>query len=943
MTTPKTAFSTCRCEIRTDDLTRQLYATDASLYQLIPAAVAFPRSAADAAEAIRCAVDAGVAVTPRGAGTGLAGGALGEGLIVDFSPHLRQITALDRDRMTVRVGAGVVLDQLNDFLRPSGLCFGPDVATSSRATLGGMISNNSSGARAPIYGTTADHVRSVEAVLADGTILTLSADADSLAQTYRDRVAPVVQRVEAEIRRRMPDELVKRWPGYALDDYLRCPGDLTKLVAGSEGTLVAVTSAELCLVPLPREKGLGLIFFASVDEAMQATAALLDLYPAAIEHVDRVLFDQTRNQRVFQPVRQLLNLDDEAVEAFLMVEFYDGARDKLETLRQRNLGLRTHICRDNGEMAMVWNLRKAGLSLLTGRKGPVKPVPGLEDVAVRPERLPGLVREFEALLEPLGILCSFYGHAASGLLHVRPVVDLHRAEDIAQYRELAVALSSLAARYRGSLAGEHGVGMARAEFMDEHLGPDLIAAMQEIKAIFDPSGRMNPGKVFPGAYRIDDNLRWGAGYAIRLPFEPVLAFAAKDESFVGNLEQCNGCGGCRKDTPTMCPTFRATGEEIMSTRGRANTIRAVLDGRLDGGLASPALEEALSNCLSCKACTSECPSNVNLSLLKAELMHARQKEQGPTLGERVFSRPDLLGRLGTVFPRLANASLRAPWLRRMLERAIGLDARRTVPPYTLERFDRWFRRSRPAAADGARERVILWDDCFVRYNEPEIGRAAVAVLEAAGFEVVLPDGHGCCGRPAFSNGRLNEARRMGARNLALLADTDLPVIFLEPSCYSMFTEDYRELKLAHAEEVAQRCFLLEQFVAALVKSDAHADLFRETAQRVVVHAHCHTRAVADPNVQVEVVRAIPGTEARLLDSGCCGMAGAFGMRHEKYELSLKVAEPLVEAVKGLPSGTRVIASGTSCRHQIADLTGVRPVHLAQVLAEALTAGTRKHG
>jgi Fe-S oxidoreductase len=704
---------------------------------------------------------------------------------------------------------------------------------------------------------------------------------------------------------------------------------------------VAVLSAELNLVPLPREKGLGLIFFASVDEAMQATAALLDLNPAAIEHVDRVLFDQTIGQMSFAPVRELLRLDDEAIEAFLIVEFYEGVRERLETMRQRNLGLRTYICRDNSEMALVWNLRKAGLSLLTGRKGASKPVPGLEDVAIRPEKLPAFVSELEALLAPLGVACSYYGHAASGLLHVRPVLDLHRAEDIASYRELASVLSHITVRYGGSLAGEHGVGLGRAEFMDEHLGPELIAAMKEIKAIFDPQGRMNPGKIFPGAYHINDDLRWGAGYEIRLPFDPVLAFAAKDDSFVGNLEQCNGCGGCRKDGPTMCPTFRATGEEIMSTRGRANTIRAVLDGRLEGGLSSPALEEALSNCLSCKACTSECPSNVNLSLLKAELMHARQEQEGPTLGERLFSRPDLLGRLGTAFPRLANASLRAPWLRWALERAIGLDARRTLPPYATERFDAWFRRSRKGLEHGVRERVMLWDDCFVRYNEPEIGRAAVAVLESAGFEVVLPHGHACCGRPAFSNGRLTAARRMGEQNLALLRNGDLPIIFLEPSCYSMFAEDYRELKLAGAEEVAKRCFLFEQFVAALVKSEEQAGLFRETLQHVAVHAHCHTKAIADPNVQVEVANAIPGTEARLLDTGCCGMAGAFGMRHEKYELSLKVAEPLVETINALPAGTRVIASGTSCRHQIADLTNARPVHLAQVLAEALQGAVKR--
>ena len=935
----KSSVSGVDCEIRFDDHARQLYATDASIYQIEPAAVAFPRSAQQAAGVMRAAIDAGIPITPRGAGTGLAGGAVGEGLIVDLARHNQRIWDLDRDRRTVRVGAGVVLDQLNEFLKPHGLCFGPDVATSSRATLGGMIANNSSGARAPIYGTTIDHVLSIEAVLPDGTVAIVSADSDALPR-HRQAVDNLVSRHADLIRERFPDTLVKRWPAYALDDCLRSPGDLTRIITGSEGTLAAVVSAELKLVPPPQRKGLGLIFFESVAEAMQATVALLDLKPAAIEHVDRVLFDQTKGQLEFQAARDLLELDTKPCGAFLIVEFYDDVDDRLAALAKRNLGLRSKACTDPAGMVQVWGLRKRGLSLLSGCKGPAKPIAGVEDVAVRPERLPDYVAALDSLAKPLGLAMSYYGHAASGLLHVRPVVDLHRADSIAKYRKLAEHISSITKEFKGSLTGEHGVGIARAEFMEDHLGAELLQVMRDIKAVFDPKGLMNPGKVFPSAlYRIDTHLRWGDGYVIPTPFEPVLAFASKDESFVANLEQCNGCGDCRKEPPTMCPTFPPTGDEIMCTRGRANTIRAVLDGRIRDGadaLTSEALDTALSNCLSCKACKKECPSNVDLALLKAELLYARQRKHGVKLLERFVSRFDLLGKLGCTAPGLANFMLRAGFVRQAMEKTIGLAARRPLPVYARERFDHWYAKRNGRARKSDR-RVILWDDCSVRYYEPEIGKAAVKVLEAAGYEVILPKGACCCGRPAFSVGRLDVARRFGLRNVALFnAEADrTPILFLEPSCYSMFAGDYRELKIPGAERVAERCLLFEQFVHDLLERQPDALAFASKPAPVAIHAHCHAKALTDVRVMPRLAARIPGSSVSLLDTGCCGMAGSFGALRTKYELSVQVAKPLVDKINALPPGTRLVASGTSCRQQIDHLTNASPIHMAQLLADAL--------
>ena len=944
------AIAAADCEVASDDLTRQLYATDASLYQLQPAAVAFPRSARQASSIIRAAADAGVPITPRGAGSGLSGGALGDGVIVEFARYNRQITELNLEARTVRAGAGVVLDQLNGFLKPHGFCFGPDVATSSRATIGGMIANDSSGAHVPVYGTTADHVISQELVLANGTIEQIGPAHDTL-RAERESITNLIAAHTAEVGERMPPGLQKRWPGYALERWLRDPGNLNNMLCGSEGTLAAIFSAELNIVPLPREKGLGLVFFASVAEALQATTELLDLKPSAIEHIDRPLFDQTKGQLNFEAARQLLELDTKPCESMLMVEFYDDVTERLALLSQKKLGLRTTICATAVEMNVVWSLRKAGLSLLTSRKGAAKPVAFIEDAAVRPAQLPAYVAGLDSIMQPLGLEVCYYGHAATGLLHVRPVLDLHNAADLKKYRLVADQVSSLVRQFKGSLSAEHGVGMARTEYMADQIGEELLDVMRQIKASFDPKDLFNPGKIFSdGRFKVDNNLRMGAGYRLKLPFEPVLAFAFKDDSFIGNLEQCNGCGGCRKDAPTMCPTFLATGEEYMSTRGRANAIRAALELRFDGGdpLRAAELEAALSNCLSCKACTTECPSNVNLALLKAELTHARHQRDGLPLRERMLSAVDLLGRIGSMMPSIANTSLDSPWLRRLLSKTLGITDRRPLPHYTAQRFDRWFHnklvgtsrcdvRSAQRADPTRRGEVILWDDTFVRYHEPHIGIAAVKVLEALGFKVSLVKGRKCCGRPAFSQGNLEAAARMGQHNLELLraTQTDTPLLFLEPSCYSMFLEDYRELKLQDAQSVAKRCFLFEKFVDDVLDQEPDALHFDHQPRQIAIHAHCHAKALTEPGYMARLAGRLPGRKAILLDTGCCGMAGAFGALDSKYELSLEVAAPLVHKIEAQPNDTVVVASGTSCRHQIEHLTPVRPKHIAELLADAL--------
>ena len=960
------------CDVRFDNLTRQLYATDASIYQVQPIGVAFPKDAQQASAVIRAAADSGVSVTPRGAGTSLVGNAIGEGLIVEFSRYNRGIADLELEKRSVHVGAGVVLDQLNDFLRPHGFCFGPDVATSSRATLGGMIANNSSGARCPIYGTTGDHVISLEVVMADGRIETIGRMHESLC-TERAEIENLIRARSAEMGERWPPGLIKRWPGYGIERFLRAPNDLTNIFAGSEGTLAAIFSAELKILPLPNEKGLGLIFFSSVDEAMQATVELLDLKPAAIEHIDRPLLDQTKGQLHFQAARDLLELDTQPCESILIVEFYDDVAERLSILQARKIGLRTKILTEPAQMNLVWSVRKSGLSLLTGCIGPAKPVAFIEDAAVRPAQLPEYVRGLRSIMQPLGLEASYYGHAASGLLHVRPVLDLHSANDLKKFRQIADQTSALVRQFKGSLSAEHGVGIARTEYMQEQLGDELLGVMREIKRMFDPKNIFNPGKIFAEGsepdghrHRIDNYLRENFTRPLELPFEPVLAFAFKDRSFIGNLEQCNGCGGCLKQTGVMCPTFMATHEEVMSTRGRANVVRAALELRVNGHdpLRSAELDAALSNCLSCKGCTSECPSNVNLSLLKAELMHARYKRDGLPLRERLLSNVDLLGKIGCAMPALANRVLNYRPVRVAMEKMIGLSARRSLPHYAGERFDKWFvkhavagiadpgrssmatmRRTAGVTDPGySRGAVILWDDTFVRYHEPQIGIAAVKVLEALRFEVSLVQNRRCCGRPAFSQGNLDAAAKVGKDNVDLLSSihnasparpSNTPILFLEPSCWSMFVEDYHELRIENAEKIASRCFLFEKFVDDLLAQEPNALHFDERSAKIAIHPHCHAKSIMNPAFMRRLAERLPGRKATVLDTACCGMAGAFGALAEKYDLSVRVAQDLMDKLDKQSRDTQIIASGTSCRHQISDLTNIQPKHMAELLAEGL--------
>jgi len=931
-----------RFDLRTDKLHRWLFATDASIYELLPAGVAFPRNTSEVSELLKIICGEGIPVTPRGAGSGLSGGAIGNGVIVNLSRHMNRILEVSPENRCVWVEAGVVLDTLNNAMKKYGLMFGPDVATSSRATIGGMIANNSSGAFVHHYGVTIDHVLAVEFVDCYGNIHLLTndnADAWQGSKAIADIVLPYADEIKAVFH----DGILKRWPGYALDKYLKQYPSPVPLFGGSEGTLGVITKALLNLVPSPGDRKLIVFTFDSIDSAMSAIEPIMKLNPASIEHIDDVLFNQTKGQPLFEEARELLELDNTNLKSLLFVEFFDPDEETLQKVQKLQLGVKSILCKSNRERDLLWEFRKAGLSLLTGRKGSAKPATGIEDTAVKPTDLPEYVHQLNEIMSRYKLQASFYGHASAGLLHVRPILDLHNKDDIQKFRKLAEEVFSLVKKYKGTFTGEHGVGIAHSEFMRDQLGDNLFKLMNEIKRVFDPLNLMNPGKIVDtDTFKFDQNLRWRP---LTLPFTPKLKFAFKDEDFLGNLEQCNGCGACLKETPTMCPTYLAIREEVMSTRGRANIIRHTIEetGTTNSPLHTKELLEALKYCLSCRACKIECPSNVHMALLKAELAHQLGSQYLRNSTKWLISNFELLGQLSSLTPTFVNFSLKNRLFRSLLEKVTGITKERPLPEFAKQPFHKWFYnkyRGWIAVPKGTntKGRIILWDDCFTRYYEPQIGIHTVNLLNAMGYEVEIIPNHLCCGRPAFSVGNLDSAYKKATKNIELLSNKKEKLLFLEPSCFSMFKEDYSELGLPSAQSVSNRSFLIEEFLVERIEQLKPLFESNTKSKSYAVHQHCHAKT----NKYIETVKklfnCIPSSHLHILPSACCGMAGAFGLMKETYDVSIKVGEMLKKLIDALPQETELVASGTSCREQIKFLTNREPKHIVSTLYEILEDG-----
>jgi len=954
-----------RAEVYFDRPTRGLYATDASLYQIEPLGVVVPRTTSDVVTAVSIAAEERIAILPRGAATSLSGQTVGAAIVIDFSKYLNRIGVVDRDAMSVRVEPGVVLDQLNSHLKPFGLMFGPDVSTSDRATLGGMIGNNSAGARSLRYGKTVDHIRSLEVVLSDGTtarlgplepaeLQTLSARDDRLGEIHR-AVRSAVAQHEQVIRDRFP-RILRRVSGYNLDELI--PGmavrptgwhdepwqfNLAKLIVGSEGTLAVVAAAEAKLVPIPKSQGLVVLSFDDIPRALERVGEIVATGPVAVEMLDRMILDLAAQNPHFA---QHLNFATGRPAAVLAAQFYAESADELaaragELARKFEgkpgvIGVRLRL--QDAEKDDFWQVRKAGFSLLMGMIGDAKPIAFVEDTAVDPSRLPQFYERFRQIVERRGVTAACYGHADVACLHIRPIINVKSQQGVEAIRAIAREVCDLVIEFGGSMSGEHGDGLARSLWNRKLFGPEVYAAFETVKRAFDPENRFNPGKVI-GSADPADNLRIGPDYHPREPASTLLDFSSQG-GFARAVETCSGIGACRKTaTGTMCPSYMVTRDELHSTRGRANLLRLAMTGELDAqdnAFDDEALLQSLDLCLQCKACKTECPSKVDMAKLKSEVLHQRYQGQPRPLVHLLLGQIDRVNAIAAAMAPLSNATLRNPAFRWMLEKIAGIDRRRVLPAFAREHFRRWFSRHEQQPGAGARGTVVLLDDCFTTYNDPEVGVAAVRVLEAAGYRVVLA-GLECCGRPAISKGMLDRARTLAQENVERLvpyAKAGIPILGCEPSCLVTLLDEYREFRLGSAaEEVAKAARLVDAFVGD--RACAPNLPLAPRAARVLVHGHCQQKAVVGTAGTIAALRRVPDLELKELDSGCCGMAGSFGYEYGHYELSVALANRvLIPAIKADPA-CQLIAPGFSCRSQIRSLTGIAALHPVSILAEQL--------
>jgi FAD/FMN-containing dehydrogenase/Fe-S oxidoreductase len=936
--------------VRFDQASRLLYSTDASMYQVEPIGVVIPRDADDVAAAVDVAREQRVALLPRGGGTSLTGQTVNRALVLDFSPHMNGVLEVDTEALWARVQPGLVQDELNAHVRALGLLFGPDTSTSNRATLGGMIGNNSGGSHSIAYGLTVDHVLELTALLADGTRVvfgTVSAD-EFTAKCRLEGAEGRIYRELAAIRAEFTDEIRRRYPkhwrrvaGYNLNEAVKdFPLNVARVVVGSEGTLLTVLEAKVRLVRRPRRTALDVIHYRDIQEALESSQSILETGPYAVELTDKVILDLARNNIEQSKRMGFINGDPGAI---LIVEYAGDSEtevrakiDSLEARRSRErFGYAAHVAYDPAEQQSIWKLRKAGLGLLLGMKGDKKPIAFVEDTCVDPKHLKEFVPRFAEIFAKHDTTGAYYGHCSVGCLHIRPVIDLKTPRGLEQVRAIADEITDLVLEYGGTISSEHGDGRARSPFLERMYGPVLMGAFRRLKRAFDPDNRMNPGNIVdsPG---ILENLRYGVGYRTWQP-DTLLDFSEQG-GFAAAVEMCNGVGACRKTLEgTMCPSYMVTRDEEHSTRGRANALRAVLSGRMAAAeFTGRRLYEVLDLCLECKGCKAECPSNVDMAKMKYEFLHHYYRANGLPLRNRLFAHIARLNALGARAPALANRLAALPLNRWLLEKTLGIDRRRPLPALARETFEAWFqRRPRPAAAP--RGEVVLFHDTFVNYNTPAIGQAAVQLLEAAGYRVELVD-RACCGRPMISKGLLEAARASARRNVELLhpyARRGVAIVGLEPSCLLTLRDEWVDLlRTDEARTVARQSALLEQFL--LRERERGLSLpFAAAGRKALLHGHCHQKALVGTAPTVAAL-TWAGYEVTEVDSGCCGMAGSFGFEREHYDVSVALGNRrLAPAVKAADAATDVVAPGISCRQQIEHLAGRRPAHPAEALWRAL--------
>ena len=943
-------------EVLFDAFSRGRYSTDASMYQIQPLGVVVPRHDQDARCAIQIAAEHGVPVLPRGAGTSQVGQTIGEALIIDGSKYLTAISDLNPSARTITVEPGIVLDTLNEYLRPHGLFFPVDVSTASRATIGGMAGNNSVGARSLHYGHMVDNVLGIEALLADGEQLHLHAGSSNGANGSNgagDRLSML----NADMRHlyeRNADEISRRYPrvarnvaGYNINRLGFENPNLADLLVGSEGTLAWFRRIELALQPIPRHKVLGVCHFSTFAAAMESAQHIVGLDPAATELIDRTVLDLAAEIPAFSSSLQTFIKGTPA--AVLLVEFAGDDRDeqlqKLDRLEElmNDLGLQDAVLRadDLALQRSIWSLRKAALNIVMSMKGDGKPISFVEDCAVPLDKLAEYTHRLTEVFERHDTTGTWYAHAGVGCLHVRPILNLKQDTDVAKLRSISDDAHALVREYKGSHSGEHGDGLARSEFLEPILGTQIVVAFKDVKRSFDPDCRFNPGKIVDPP-RMDSRaiMRYSEQYQPQ-PRDDALDWSAWG-GFHRATEMCNNNGACRKnDAAVMCPSYRVTHDEKHVTRGRANSLRLALTGQLAAdALTSKELYETMDLCVGCKACKRECPTGVDMYRMKIEFLKGFKERWGLTLRDRLIAYLPRYARWAARFPQLANLSNHTGLLRNLRERLTGLSSERRLPTWRRDIF----RRVDAVAGQGAE--VVLLVDTFNTYFEPETAIAAVNVLEAAGYSVVTPkaaDGARplCCGRTFLNSGMTDEAKAEARRVIATLApyvERGVPIVGLEPSCLLTLRDEFAALLPGkETDALAERAMLFEEFLSA-ERDAGRLDLPLKSLDQsqVLLHGHCHQKAFGLMSSVEKVLRWIPELEVEVIASSCCGMAGSFGYEAEHYDSSMQMAElSLLPAVREAGEETLIVADGTSCRAQIKDGAGRDGWHVARLLDLAL--------
>lgn len=933
-------------ELRFDKVSRALYSTDASVYQMEPLGVLIPQTQEDVVAALLVCREFRCPITMRGGGTSQAGQAIGDGLQIDISKYVNRLLEVNVEERWARVEPGIVLDELNAQLKKHNLRFAPDITTASRATLGGMIANNSSGARSVLYGKTIDHVLELKVALSDGTVvqfgevdgpeLMRKCSGESLeADCYRTVRRLAIQHAE-EVERRYP-KIMRRVGGYNLDEFVapNRPFNMAKMIVGSEGTLGIVLEAKVALVPLPKHKAVLTVEFPTVLDALGATPVILRHKPSAVEVMDKFILDHTsQNAALERTKRSFLHGDPGGL---LCVEFYDeqaeALRPRMEAVEADLQGIATHCnyAMDLPAQQRVWGVREAALGLSTSMKGDAKSISFVEDTAVAPDKLRDYIDRFLGIIHRHETVAGIYAHASVGCLHVRPVVNMKTEAGVRKFEAIATEVSDLVLEFGGSLSAEHGDGLVRSPFMRKMFGPVLYEAFRTIKRTFDSQGILNPGKIVD-APPLGTNLRFGAGYST--PNPPTWFDYSDYGGLGGAVEMCSGVGACRKKLEgTMCPSFMATRDEMHSTRGRANVLRLAMAGRLgESGLGDEGVKQVLDLCLECRACKSECPVGVDMSRFKSEFLADYWKRHGVSLRARALGHVHELARMATHVAPLANALAQSGPGRWLNERLLGVDARRTPPSWATRTLEQ-------TVASAPQPDVYLFKDTFTNFYHPEVGVAAIALLNSLDLATGLAP-NVCCGRPLISQGLLEEARERAARNVERLlpiARKQLPIVFCEPSCLSSVREDLPDLLRGEAKqqamEIARQCMSLEE----LLETRHGGKLkLRAGPKRILLHGHCHQKSMGLLAPAKSLLGRIPGAEVVDLDAGCCGMAGSFGYAREHFEVSRAIAErKLLPAARGMTDADVLVAAGMSCRHQVHDLAGREAVHPALLLHQLL--------